>query len=171
MLRDFFARMNRSADGQPPGVVVLKTNLSQRISTADCVFCKIAGRELPAEVLLQTPRVISILDINPIHYGHALVIPTSHCSDFLAIGDADLHELMRVAQDVARGMVSALGLEGFNVFSNNGRIAGQSVFHFHLHITPRYPDDDIRFVLKLKSYRDGEMAAYADKIRHCLSHH
>ena len=61
--------------------------------------------------------------------------------------------------------MESLGLEGFNVFSNNGRIAGQSVFHFHMHITPRYPDDNIRFVLQLKSYPHGAMADYARKIR------
>ncbi len=149
----------------------LNPNQKEMNGAGDCVFCRIARMQLPAEILSRTDRVISILDINPIHYGHALVIPTSHCADFLSISDSDLHELMRVAQNVARAMVSALGLEGFNVFSNNGRIAGQSVFHFHLHITPRYPDDDIRFVLKLKSYRDGEMAVYAEKIRQFLSHH
>lgn len=62
-------------------------------------------------------------------------------------------------------MVTGLRLEGFNIFSNNGRIAGQSVFHFHLHVTPRYEDDNIKFVLKLKSYENGEMERYAGVIR------
>lgn len=131
----------------------------------DCVFCKIIDHSLPAEILYETGRVIAILDINPIHHGHALVIPKTHCVDFLSIPETDLHEVLHASQLVARALVNCLGLEGFNIFSNNGRIAGQSVFHFHMHVTPRYPDDDIRFVLKLKSYPRGTMEEYARKIR------
>ncbi|HTO92827.1 MAG TPA: HIT family protein [Bacteroidota bacterium] len=134
----------------------------------DCIFCRIIARALPAEILYESARVISILDINPIHHGHALVIPKAHCADFLAVPEEDLHEVLRVTQIVARALVDALRLDGFNIFSNNGRIAGQSVFHFHMHVTPRYPDDDIRFVLKLKSYTGGSMAEYAAKIRRHL---
>ena len=134
----------------------------------DCVFCKIIDHSLPAEILYETGRVISILDINPIHHGHALVIPKSHCADFLSIPETDLHEVLHASQLVARALVTCFGLEGFNIFSNNGRIAGQSVFHFHMHVTPRYPDDDIRFVLKLKSYPRGTMEDYARRIRECL---
>ncbi len=99
-----------------------------------CVFCRIIGKELPAEILYETGRVISILDIRPIHYGHALVIPKLHCPDFLALPEGDLVEVMKTTQIVSRAIVDTLGLEGFNFFSNNGRIAGQSVFHFHLHL-------------------------------------
>ena len=137
---------------------------------AECVFCRIIRRELPAEILYENENVISILDINPIHFGHALVIPKTHCTDFLSIPEADLSEVLRVAQIVTRGIVCGLHLEGFNVFSNNGKIAGQSVFHFHVHITPRYPDDNIKFVLKLKSYKDELLAEYGSKIRSHIPH-
>lgn len=130
-----------------------------------CIFCDIITRTLPAETLFESEKVISILDINPIHHGHALVIPKVHCTDFLSVPEEDLHEVLRVTQIVARALVDALRLDGFNIFSNNGRIAGQSVFHFHMHVTPRYPDDDIRFVLKLKSYPAGAMADVARRIR------
>ena len=131
----------------------------------DCIFCKIIGHGLPAERLFESERVISILDINPIHHGHALVIPKAHCTDFLSVPEEDLREVLHVTQIVARALVESLGLHGFNIFSNNGRIAGQSVFHFHMHVTPRYADDDIRFVLKLKSYTGGTMADFARRIR------
>jgi histidine triad (HIT) family protein len=131
----------------------------------DCIFCKIIGHALPAEILFESEKVIAILDINPIHHGHALVIPKSHCTDFLSVPEGDLHEVLRVTQIVARALVRSLGLDGFNIFSNNGRVAGQSVFHFHMHVTPRYEDDEIRFVLKLKSYSGGTMADYARRIR------
>ncbi len=131
----------------------------------DCVFCKIAAHQLPAEILYETENVVAILDINPIHYGHALVIPKTHCTDFLHVREVDLHDVLHVTQIVARAMVESLELEGFNIFSNNGKAAGQSVFHFHMHVTPRYPDDDIKFVLTLKTYDGNAMATYAEKIR------
>lgn len=131
----------------------------------ECVFCKIAGHELPAEILYENEKVIAILDINPIHYGHALVIPKTHCPDFLHVRESDLHDVLRVTQNVARAIVKTFDLEGFNIFSNNGKIAGQSVFHFHMHITPRYPNDNIKFVLQLKTYEGDAMARYAENIR------
>jgi len=139
-------------------------------SPRDCVFCKIAKHELPAEILYETENVISILDINPIHYGHALVIPKTHCTDFLDVRESDLREVLHAAQSVARAIVESLDLKGFNFFSNNGSIAGQSVFHFHLHVTPRYADDNIRFVLQLKSYGGNSMAQYAERIRKHLTY-
>lgn len=131
----------------------------------DCIFCRIIRHELRAEILYENDKVISILDINPIHYGHALVIPKTHCLDFLSIPEEDLHDVLHATQIVARAIVSGLHLDGFNIFSNNGRIAGQSVFHFHMHITPRYPDDNIKFVLQLKTYSDGVLAEYGETIR------
>ena len=131
----------------------------------DCTFCKIVSKELPAEVLCEDSRVLCILDINPIHFGHALVIPKFHCKDFLELPREYLPDIFHSAQIIAQAIVSSLHLEAFNIFSNNGRIAGQSVFHFHLHVTPRYEGDNIKFVLKLKSYQDGEMERYATLIR------
>lgn len=130
-----------------------------------CVFCDIIHRRLPAEILYENDKAIALLDINPIHYGHALVIPKTHCTDFLSLPDSDLHDILSVTQLVARAIVREFKLDGFNIFSNNGRVAGQSVFHFHMHVTPRYPDDNIRFVLQLKSYPHGEMAEVANKLR------
>jgi len=72
---------------------------------------------------------------------------------------------MEATQRVSRAMVAGLRLEGFNIFSNNGAIAGQSVFHFHWHVTPRYRDDNIRFELTLKQYSDGQMATFGQRIR------
>ena len=131
----------------------------------DCVFCKIIQRQLPAEILFENDKVISILDINPIHFGHALVIPKEHCLDFLSIPENDLHAVLHATQIVARALVAGLNLDGYNIFSNNGRIAGQSVFHFHMHITPRYSNDNIKFVLQLKSYKDGMLVEYGTRIR------
>ncbi len=133
-----------------------------------CIFCRIARKEAPAEILLETERSIAILDIRPIHFGHALVVPKAHCRDLLEVSPVDLQDIMHTTQRVARALVSSLGLEGFNVFANNGRIAGQSVFHFHMHVTPRYARDNIRFVLDLKEYPEGLMQETAQKIRSAI---
>ncbi len=137
---------------------------------SNCVFCKIVSGEIPAEVLFANNHVVAILDINPIHYGHALVIPRKHVRDFLELEAQCYAPLLEAARNVSAALVDALKLEGYNLFSNNGKTAGQSVFHFHLHITPRYENDDIRFVLKLKKYNDGEMKQYADRIRQHIKH-
>ena len=134
-----------------------------------CVFCEIICRHAPAEILYENDHALAILDIRPIHHGHSLVIPKVHCRDFLGLPKEYLGGVLEAAQTVAAATVRALSLEGFNVFSNNGLVAGQSVFHFHMHVTPRYPDDRIRFELTLKQYQDGQMRAMAQNIRTCLS--
>lgn len=135
----------------------------------NCVFCNIIARKLPAEILYENDDAISILDINPIHYGHSLVIPRRHCRDFLELTPESFAGVMAVTQRVSHAIVRSLNLEGFNIFSNNGAIAGQSVFHFHIHITPRYKDDHIKFVLELKRYNESEISHYANRIRRHLA--
>jgi histidine triad (HIT) family protein len=131
----------------------------------DCVFCRIVARSAHAEILYENEAAIAILDTRPIHFGHALIIPKKHCRTFLELPPDSMGRVMESTTLVCRALVSSLRLEGFNIFCNNGEVAGQSVFHFHWHITPRYPNDNIRFELKLKQYPDGEMASYADRIR------
>lgn len=136
---------------------------------SNCVFCDIINGVTPAEILFENEDAVSILDINPIHYGHSLVIPKLHCRNFLDLPSSSFLGILQAVHTVSHAMVKSLNLEGFNIFSNNGRIAGQSVFHFHFHITPRYEDDNIKFVLTLKKYRNGGMAEYARKIRSAIT--
>ena len=133
------------------------------------IFTKIINREIPAEILYETENAIAILDIMPIHYGHTLVIPKNEYKNFLEVPEAELGELIMIAQRIAKSLVKTFGLEGFNFFSNNGEIAGQSVFHFHIHVTPRYAKDNIEFHLTLKKYSEGQMKEVADKIRANIS--
>jgi hypothetical protein len=97
----------RAPSGTPPG---------RQGYSMDCIFCKIISNGLPAEILFESERVISILDINPIHLGHALVIPKAHCADFLSVPGEDLHEVLRVTQIVARALVGSLRLDGLQHF-------------------------------------------------------
>ena len=135
----------------------------------DCVFCKIISGSAPAELVYENEDAISILDIRPIHYGHALVIPKKHCRTFLEVPPAMHRGIMEATSAVTRALVSTLEVQGFNIFCNNGEVAGQSVFHFHWHITPRYPNDNIRFELKLKQYPDGQLQEYGKRIRDYLT--
>jgi histidine triad (HIT) family protein len=131
----------------------------------DCIFCKIISGKIPSEKLYENDHALAVLDINPIHYGHALIIPKQHCIDFLDVPEETYHSILQAAKIVTEALVKSLDLEGYNLFSNNGTIAGQSVFHFHLHITPRYRNDNIQFLLNLKKYADGELKQYGAKIR------
>ena len=153
-------RIVRSATSQHHSV-------DRELST-DCAFCRIVRHEESAEVLYENAHAIAILDINPIHYGHTLIIPKTHCETFVGLPEDTLPDFIRATRIVSEAIVNGLKPSGFNIFSNNGRAAGQSVFHFHFHITPRYDDDNIKFVLKLKKYQDNLMKEYADRIRHCL---
>ncbi|MEI7907285.1 MAG: HIT family protein, partial [Bacteroidota bacterium] len=137
--------------------------------TMSTIFTKIINREIPSEVLYETDKVISIIDIMPIHYGHALIIPKKEYRNFLEVPEAELGELMIVTQKVAKSLVKTFNLDGFNFFANNGEVAGQSVFHFHIHVTPRYSNDNISFQLNLKKYSEGQMKEVADKIRANIS--
>ncbi len=135
----------------------------------DCIFCKIISGNIPAEILYENDHAIAVLDINPIHFGHALILPKQHSKDFLDLPEDAYHSILQAAKIVAQALVQSLKLEGYNLFSNNGIIAGQSVFHFHLHITPRYRGDNIRFVLNLKEYSDGDMKKYGTMIREFIN--
>ncbi len=135
------------------------------VTMTECEFCRILSGDSAAEVLYRSEHAIAILDINPIHFGHVLVIPRTHAQTFLEVPEAELPSLILATKIVSRAIVDALKPPGFNIFSNNGRAAGQSVFHFHFHVTPRYDDDNIRFVLKLKKYGTEEMGEYGEKLR------
>jgi histidine triad (HIT) family protein len=133
--------------------------------TMSTIFTKIINREIPSEILYETDKVISIIDIMPIHYGHALIIPKKEYRNFLEVPEDELGELFIITQKVAKSLVKTFNLDGFNFFANNGEVAGQSVFHFHIHVTPRYSNDNISFNLNLKKYAEGQMKEIADKIR------
>jgi len=135
----------------------------------DCIFCDIINKKSYAEVLFENESAISFLDIKPINYGHTLVIPKIHYENFLDLPEDELSELIKVTKNISGAIVNSLNPEGFNVVTNNGIAAGQSVFHFHFHIIPIFKDEDFRFRLKLKEYKIGLMQEYANKIRAAVS--
>jgi histidine triad (HIT) family protein len=113
-------------------------------SDPDCLFCKIVAGELPATVIESDERTLAFMDINPATRGHALVVPRDHAPDLHAIGAEDLTACALTAQRVAGRAREALRADGVNVLNSTGRAAWQTVFHFHLHVIPRYADDPLR---------------------------
>jgi histidine triad (HIT) family protein len=110
----------------------------------DCIFCKIAAGELPATKVAEDERTIAFMDINPGTRGHLLVIPRRHVRDLLAIGDEDLAAVARTGRRMARLVHDRLGADGVNLINSCGERAWQTVFHFHLHVIPRYAGDPLR---------------------------
>ncbi|MGL4950299.1 MAG: HIT family protein [Mycoplasma sp.] len=107
----------------------------------NCIFCKIVNGEIPAKIVGENDLAIAFLDVNPISDGHTLVIPKQHHLDMGTCFKADLRAVWDLAQDVARTLESTkLNPWAFNYLSNQGKIAGQEVFHFHVHVIPKYDE-------------------------------
>ena len=110
----------------------------------ECLFCKIAAGEIPATIVAEDERTIAFMDINPATRGHALVIPRAHARDVHEIDPEDLKAVVARAQAIAARQVERLGADGVNLLNSSGRAAWQSVFHFHMHVIPRYAGDPLR---------------------------
>jgi histidine triad (HIT) family protein len=110
----------------------------------DCLFCKIVAGELPATVVGEDERTLSFMDINPATRGHALVVPREHTADLLEIGQEDLAAVAAAAKRLAARAKEALGADGVNLINSCGAAAWQTVFHFHIHVIPRYRDDPLK---------------------------
>jgi histidine triad (HIT) family protein len=130
----------------------------------DCIFCTIAAGELPARIVDQDERTISLMDISPATRGHALVIPRDHSRNLLEVGQADLEATMVAARRLARRVDERLGATGVNLLNSCGRSAWQTVFHFHIHVIPRYDDDPLRLPWTPTPGDDDEIAAVADQL-------
>jgi histidine triad (HIT) family protein len=135
------------------------------VSDPDCIFCRIVAGKLPAQVIGQDERTMSFMDINPATRGHALVIPRRHATDLLEVDDQDLQATMTAAQALARRMIERLGADGVNILNSCGEAAWQTVFHFHLHVIPRYADDPLRLPWTPRPGDPEEIAASADALR------
>ncbi|HVL95318.1 MAG TPA: HIT family protein [Solirubrobacteraceae bacterium] len=110
----------------------------------DCIFCKIVAGELPATKVHEDERTVAFMDISPATRGHLLVVPRRHARDLHEIDPEDLAACARVAQELAGRVRDRLGADGVNLLNSCGAAAWQTVFHFHLHVIPRYDDDPLR---------------------------
>ena len=106
-------------------------------------FCKIANGEIPAATLYEDENFRVILDLGPASKGHALILPKSHAANIYELSDEMAAKAMILAKKMATAMTAALKCDGFNIVQNNGECAGQTVFHFHMHLIPRYKGDQV----------------------------
>lgn len=107
----------------------------------NCIFCKIANGEISSRTLYEDDKFRVILDLGPASKGHALILPKEHYANLYELSDEMAGEVMKLARKMAVQMTERLSCEGFNLVQNNGELAGQTVFHFHMHLIPRYQED------------------------------
>jgi histidine triad (HIT) family protein len=130
----------------------------------DCIFCKILAGELPATIVDEDERTIAFMDIAPATRGHALVIPREHTPDLLGIEAEDLNAVNLAAQRLALRIKERLGADGVNLLNSCGAVAFQTVFHFHLHVIPRYEGDPLRLPWVPTAGDPQEIAAAAEEL-------
>ena len=130
----------------------------------NCIFCKIAGGEIPSTTLYEDPDFRVILDISPASKGHALILPKEHYANLYELDDALAAKALVLAKKMITKLTDALGCDGYNVVQNNGTAAGQTVFHFHMHLIPRYEGDKVGIGWKMGELTDEVKEEILSKI-------
>lgn len=131
----------------------------------DCIFCKIANGVIPSHTLYEDENFRVIFDIAPVSKGHALILPKKHYDNIYELDEEMASKVFVLAKKMAAAMTKALNCDGFNVIQNNGEDAGQTVFHFHMHLIPRYKNDHaIKFGAGGES-TDEALAELEEKIK------
>lgn len=124
----------------------------------DCIFCKIAAGDIPSATLYEDDDFRVILDIEPASKGHALILPKEHYANLYELDDELAAKALVLAKKMITKLTDVLGCEGYNVLQNNGTAAGQTVFHFHIHLVPRYKDDNVKIGWKMGKLTDDVKA-------------
>jgi len=135
--------------------------LNERIAPDDCIFCKIVNGKAPAHRVFEDERTLVFMDIFPVAEGHALVIPKTHCTNLLDADAPDLAAVISNSRAVAHAIREVIGPDGIGVFQLNGAAAGQTVFHYHMHLIPRMRGD----TLQIHSRRPGDPVRLAEIAR------
>ena len=130
-----------------------------------CLFCKIIAGELPGQIVDEDELTLSFMDINPATRGHALVVPRRHARDLLEISPDDLAATALAAQRLAHRVHERLGADGVNLLNSRGSAAWQTVYHFHIHVIPRYSGDPLKLPWTPAPGDIEEIAAVAEQLR------
>ena len=134
----------------------------------NCLFCKIVSGEIPGHKVYENDHVLAFLDIAPANHGHTLVIPKNHSENFVSTDEETINHVYKVAQRIAKSQRESLNADGINVTTNNGAAAGQSVFHWHVHVIPRYENDG-HAMWEQGEYKEREAETVAEKIKSALT--
>lgn len=130
----------------------------------DCIFCKLANGVFPTTTVYEDDRFRVIMDLNPASKGHCLILPKEHCDNIYDLSEEDASRLFVLAAKIAKGIKAALNPDGLNLVQNNGSVAGQTVFHFHLHLIPRYEGDDVALAWQPHESEHEELLQIANQI-------
>lgn len=131
----------------------------------NCIFCKIANGEIPSADVYEDEDFRVILDLGPASKGHALILPKTHAANLFELSDELVQKAMIVAKKVGGKLVEALGCDGLNVVQNNGEAAGQTVFHFHMHLIPRNNGDQVGVTWNPGKLSDEDKEEILAKVR------
>jgi histidine triad (HIT) family protein len=132
---------------------------------AECVFCKLVARQIPASVVYEDEATLAFMDLGQVNPGHVLVASKPHAENIYELDDAQAAAVFRAAARVARAVRAAFDPPGLSVYQANGKPAGQTVFHFHLHVLPRHDGDGMQLVWPVKNPPRETLEAYGAKIR------
>jgi len=133
-----------------------------------CIFCKIVRKQAPASIIFEDELVIAFLDIKPLNLGHVLVIPKAHSVDIFDIPASELSDVHKVVQLVSGAIKKATNADGISIIQQNGRAAGQDIFHLHVHVVPRFEGQKMPRFSDLKEVDRTKLDDIAKKIRKLL---
>jgi histidine triad (HIT) family protein len=131
----------------------------------DCIFCKIVAKQIPASIVHEDADTLAFMDLGQVNPGHVLVALKKHAENIFALEDAQAAAVFRSAARVARAIRAAFEPQGLSVYQANGKPAGQTVLHLHIHLVPRFEGDGMALVWPVKSPPREKLAEYAEKIR------
>ena len=131
----------------------------------DCIFCKIAAGEIPSATLYEDDDFRVILDLGPASKGHALLIPKEHYRNLYDLDDEKAAKVLPLAKKMISKMTDVLECDGYNIVQNNEECAGQTVFHFHMHMIPRYKGDRVRLGWHMGELTDTDKNEILEKMK------
>ncbi len=132
----------------------------------DCIFCKIIAGEIPSRTVYEDEDYKAILDVAPASEGHVIILPKNHAANIFELPDKDAEGIMPLAGKIAAAQMKVFGCDGINILQNNGEAAGQTVFHLHVHVIPRYKNDTVN--IGWKPNPDMELDDIYDKLKNQL---
>lgn len=137
---------------------------SKKHTDDNCIFCKIASGQIPSHSIYEDEDFKVIMDISPASRGHAIILPKNHAANLFELPEDDASKIMQVAKRCATAMQKTLQFDGINILQNNGEIAGQTIFHLHVHLIPRYENDTVNIKWSHEESPD-DPAELAEQIR------
>lgn len=132
---------------------------------ADCVFCKLVAKQIPASIVYEDEATLAFMDLGQVNPGHVLVACKAHADNVYALDDAQAAAVFRTAARVARAVRAAFDPPGLSIYQANGTLAGQTVLHFHLHVLPRHDGDGMQLTWPVKNPPREKLESYCAQIR------